>query len=387
MVSADTLTEIFLELARRPSPPRAERPVADFVHDFLRGLGLRTSEDATGSAIGGNAGNIVCRVPAQGGGAAAVMLGAHMDTVPIAGELRPVLEGGVFRNASGGILGADDKSAIAALLHATTLLVESGLPHPAYELLFTVSEETALTGAKHLDLAALASPMGIVLDSAGPVGGITVAAPSQNTVRATFLGRAAHAGVEPEKGCSAIWAAGKALGHMSLGRLDAETTANVGLIRGGTARNIVPEECFIEAETRSHDDAKLTAATSALVDALHLGAGEVGADLRVEVVTEYRRYRLGPRATVVRLAKAAVEGVGLAPRVEVAGGGADANILNERGLPTVNLTTGMMDMHSAGEYLPLSELVKLTELIIEVIRLAPGFQAGRGRKAGIREHG
>lgn len=382
MVSADALTEIFLELTRRPSPSRAERPVADFVHDFLRGLGLETVEDATGEAIGGNAGNIVCRVPGSDGGDPAVVLGAHLDTVPIGGDLRPVLEEGVFRNAAGGILGADDKSAITALMHATALLVESNLPHPSYELLFTVSEETALTGVKHLDLTGLKSPMGMVLDSAGPVGGITVAAPSQNTVRATFRGKAAHAGVEPEKGRSAIWAAGKALGRMSLGRLDHETTANVGLIRGGTARNIVPEECFVEAETRSHDDAKLADATSALVDALHLGAGEVGTDLQLEVVTEYRRYRLGSRTAVVRLAKAAAEEVGITPRLQVAGGGADANILNERGLPTVNLTTGMWGIHSAGESLALKDLVKLTELVMEVVRLAPSFVSRRGRKAG-----
>lgn len=373
------LTDLFLELARLPSPPRGERAVGDVVLAYLRDLKLEPHEDATGEAIGGTCGNIICRVPGEGGDRPAVVLGAHLDTVPPTGPLEPRLEDGVFRNAAGGILGADDKAAVAALLYASAELLRSSRPHPPYELLFTVSEETALTGVKHLDVDSLKSPVGIVLDSSGPVGGITVAAPSQNTIRATFVGRAAHAGVEPEKGCNAIWAAGKALARMRLGRLDEETTANVGLVHGGTARNIVPEECFLEAETRSHDENKLAEATSMVVDALNLGAAELGADLRLQVVTEYRRYRLGPRSTVVRLARAAIERAGLEPRIQVAGGGADANVLNERGLPTVNLTTGMMNMHSAGEYLPLAELLKLAEVVAEIVHVAPEF-TGRGRR-------
>ncbi len=378
----EELEDVFLTLTSILSPPRAERGVADFILAYLRDLGLDPQEDHTAESIGGDTGNIVCRVQADAGDVPVIMLGAHMDTVPPNGPITPVLSGGVFRNAGGGILGADDKSAIAALLCATKAVVTCGERFPAYELLFTVSEETALTGARHLDQKKLQSSLGVVLDSAGPVGGITVAAPTQNTIRATFRGKAAHAGVEPERGRSAVWAAGKALAHMRLGRLDEETTANVGLIRGGTARNIVPAECFLEAETRSHDDTKLAGATGALVDAIQLGAAETGVDVEVDVITEYRRYRLGAGSSVVRLAKAAMKEIGVEARVQVAGGGADANILNERGLPTVNLTTGMMDMHSAHESQPLLELERLVHLVAALVLLAPAYvsrgAAGKG---------
>lgn len=376
------LEDVFVALTSIPSPPRSERGVADFILAYLRDLGLDPREDDTADAIEGDAGNIICRVQADAGEVPVIMLGAHMDTVPPNGPITPVLAGGVFRNAGGGILGADDKSAIAALLCATKALVTCGERSPAYELLFTVSEETALTGVRHLDQKELQSRLGVVLDSAGPVGGITVAAPTQNTIRATFRGKAAHAGVEPERGRSAVWAAGKALARMRLGRLDAETTTNVGLIKGGTARNIVPAECFLEAETRSHDDTKLAAATGALVDAIQLGAGEIGVDVEVEVITEYRRYRLNARSPVVRLAKAAMKELGVKAQVQIAGGGADANILNDRGLPTVNLTTGMMDMHSAHESQPLLELERLVHLVAALVRLAPAYisrgAAGKG---------
>ncbi|NLE74793.1 MAG: M20/M25/M40 family metallo-hydrolase [Actinobacteria bacterium] len=380
-VVADELVDLFVALTSISSPSGAEREVADFILAYLRALGLEPWEDDTGSVIGGDAGNIMCCVQADAEDVPIIVLGAHMDTVPPDGPIVPVLSGGVFRNDAGGILGADDKTAVAALLCATKAMVTCHERLPAYELLFTVSEETALTGVKHLDQEKIKSRLGVVLDSAGPVGGIVVAAPSQNTIRATFRGEAAHAGVEPERGRNAVWAAGKALAHMTLGRLDEETTTNMGLIRGGTARNIVPAECFLEGEARSHNETKLAAATGALVDAIQLGAAETGVDVDVEVVTEYRGYHLNARSSAVRLAKRAVKEIGVQSRVEVAGGGADANVLNERGLPTVNLTTGMKDMHSAYESQPLRELERLTHLVTALVRLAPDYTSrGAGRK-------
>lgn len=378
------LAELFCELVRRPSPSRHERPVADFVLSYLSGLGLEPHEDDAGGVIGGTAGNIVCLVPAQEDASGdqdspRLFLGAHMDTVPLTGPPEPLLVDGIFQNGTRGVLGADDKAAIAALLYATGQFVGSGAPHPAYELLFTVCEETGLTGVKHLRPDMLRSPAGAVLDASGPVGGIIVGAPGQNTISATFLGKAAHAGVEPERGRSAIQAAAEAISAMKLGRLDGDTSANVGLIRGGTARNIVPAECFLEAETRGHNIERLAEATAAVVDALHIGAAKAACDVRIEVVSEYRSYRLGPRQAVVGLARAAVSACGLAPDVRVAGGGADANILNELGLPTVNLSTGVTGMHSEEEAVALVELERLTEVVAAMVRLAPA-RHGRSRR-------
>jgi tripeptide aminopeptidase len=375
--SRERLTELFLELARYESPSRRERPVADAVTNHLRGLGITVQEDGTGIAIDGDAGNIWCRVEGNGPGPC-LALGAHMDTVEPTDLIEPILdESEVFRNRRHTILGADDKAAAAALLHATELLQAGNRPFPAFELLFTVSEETGLVGAKQFDEHVLESPMAAMFDSSGPVGGIVVKAPSQQTLRGVFRGHAAHAGVEPERGRSAIQAAARAVALMSLGRLDEETSANIGVIHGGVATNIVPDLCEIRGECRSHDQGKLARVAAAMVDALQEGAARTGVDVEVDLVHEYSAFALTGRSAVVRLAKAAVSALGLEPELLTGGGGSDANILNDRGLPTVNLSAGMMRAHSPDEYLPLDELERLCTLALHMIHLAPGFAPRR----------
>jgi tripeptide aminopeptidase len=370
--SRERLTELFLEFARIPSPFKHERNMADAVVRRLEALGITVHEDGTAAKTGGDTGNLWCVVAGQG--TAHVALGAHLDTVIPTDDLDPFLdEEGVFRNRCRTILGADDKAAVAALLHATELLVEAGAPFPSYELLFTVSEEIGLVGAKHLEERVLSSPFAAVFDSAGPVGGITVKAPSHETFKATFRGRAAHAGVEPERGRNAIQAAAKAIAAMQLGRLDDETSANIGMISGGVGTNIVPDLCEIEGECRSHDDEKLAGVAAAMVDALQMGAAQVGVDVEIALVHEYRAFVLTGRSPVVRLSKAALTELGLEPRLLTGGGGSDANILNARGLPTVNLTAGMNQVHSPDEHLSLDDLERLCGLILRLIFLAPRY--------------
>jgi tripeptide aminopeptidase len=255
-------------------------------------------------------------------------------------------------------------------------------------MFFTVSEETGLVGAKHMAPDTLTSPLAAVFDASGPVGGITVKAPSQQALSATFRGRAAHAGVEPERGRSAIHAAAKAVAAMELGRLDDETSANIGVIHGGVASNIVPDVCEIKGECRSHDEKKLARVASSMVDALQRGAADVGVDLDVSLVHEYRAFALAGRSQVVRLSKAAISAIGLEPRVKTAGGGSDANILNARGLPTVNLDAGMMQVHSPDEYITLDDLENLCRLTLQMIMLAPEFgPRTSGRPANVGENG
>lgn len=383
--SRERLTELFLELTRLRSPSRDERLVGDALKGHLAALDIPTHEDETAAAIGGNTGNIWCLVRGEGT-VPHLALGAHMDTVAPTDAIEPVLEDGVFRNSRRTILGADDKAAIAAMVHATELLRESGRPFPTYELFFTVSEETGLVGAKHLGPNALSSPLAAVFDSSGPVGGITVKAPSQQGLTATFHGRAAHAGVEPERGRSAIQAAAKAIAAMQLGRIDDETSANVGVIVGGVASNIVPDHCELRGECRSHDDEKLARVAASMVDALQEGAAEVGVDVDVSLVHEYRAFALTGRAPVVRLSKAAISAAGLEPRVKTAGGGSDANILNARGLPTVNLDAGMMQVHSPDEYVTLEDLDRLCSVILNMIMLAPDFAPRTGSSSARSAH-
>jgi tripeptide aminopeptidase len=374
--SPQRLTELFVELVRLASPSRHERAVADFVIEHLSDLGLDVREDQTAARVGGEAGNLWCVVPGRGGEPAeapAIALGAHMDTVQPTDAIEPVLVDGVFSNSLPTILGADDKAAIAALLHATELLLHSGQDFPTFELFFTVCEEIGLAGVKHMPLEVLKSPFAAVVDSSGPVGGITTKAPSQDVLEAVFHGRAAHAGLEPERGRSAIVAASKAIAHMELGRLDSETTANIGVVSGGVATNIVPERCEVKGECRSHDEQKLARAAAAMVDAFQLGAAEVGVDVDVHLMHEYRAFALNAKAPIVQLSKAAAAAVGLQPQLLTGGGGSDANILNSRGVPTVNLDAGMTKVHSSDEQIALDDIVKICGLLLEMVRLAPDY--------------
>jgi tripeptide aminopeptidase len=380
--SPERLEELFLALASIPSPSRSERAVAKVVRAELESLGIDVHEDGAGEKVGGDCGNLYCLVQGDDG-PPMLAVGAHLDTVQPTAAIEPYLDGeGVFRNREETILGADDKAAVAVMLHAAELLRGRAEPFPAFELFFTVCEEDGLLGAKQLDAKALTSSLGVVLDSSGPVGGIVVSAPSRKAVSATFRGRAAHAGVEPELGRSAIVAAGKAVAAMKLGRLDAETTANVGLIQGGVATNIVPEVCRIDGECRGHDEDRLAGVAAEMVEAIHVAAAEAGVDVEVELDHEFQAFALDEGSPAVRLAKAAVTASGLEPRLVVAGGGSDANILNARGLPTVNLDAGMTRVHSSQEHIALVDLVSLCRVVLQMIVLAPQFGLGNERASG-----
>jgi tripeptide aminopeptidase len=383
--SRDRLTELFLEFARIHSPFKHERQMADAVIERLEAMGVSLHEDDTGERIGGDTGNLWGVV--AGDGSPHIVLGAHLDTVAPTDLIEPYLDdNGVFRNRRRTILGSDDKAAVAALVHATELLIASGKSFPTYELLFTVSEEIGLVGSKNFDEKVLASPFAAVFDSAGPVGGITVKAPSHNTFKATFRGTAAHAGVEPEKGRSAILAAAKAIASMELGRLDEQTSANVGIIHGGVGTNIIPDVCLVEGECRSHSEDRLAAVTAAMIDAQHAGAAQVGVDVDVALVQEYRAFALTGRLPVVRLSKAALTEMGIEPSTQASGGGSDANTLNFRGLPTVNLAAGMTQVHSPDEHITLDGLERLCALAMRLILMAPEY--GRpGRPVEAAESG
>ena len=377
--SRERLTELFLQYTRIVSPSKHERGVADAVIGHLEALGVTVTEDDTASRIDGDTGNLWAVV--AGEGVPHVALGAHLDTVVPTDRIEPYLgEDGVFRNRRRTILGSDDKAAVAAIVHATELLKAWGRPFPTYEVVFSVSEETGLVGAKHFDEKVLRSPFAAEFDSAGPVGGLTVRAPSHNTFTATFRGQAAHAGVEPERGRSAVQAAAKAIAAMDLGRLDEETSANIGMIKGGVGTNIVPDSCEIRGESRSHDEGKLARVNAQMVDAMHAAAAEVGVDLDIAMVHEYSAFALSGRSPIVRLAKAAVADVGLAPELLASGGGSDANILNARGLPTVNLSAGMTQVHSPDEHCSLDDLDQLCAVALRLILMAPDF-APKGRAA------
>ena len=303
-------------------------------------------------------------------GGTPIFLCAHLDTVPPSGPIEPAVEDGVVRNAAGTILGADDKAAVAVMLEATRRVVEDGRTHGGLELLFTPKEEVGLVGAYAFDHTRLHAEIGFVYDQAAPIGEIVLGAPSAVGIEASFHGRAAHAGMYPEDGRSAIAAAARAIADMRLGRIDEETSANVGVIEGGTARNIVPERCSIRAEARSHDEEKLADLVREMTETMTFAATLEECEVEATVNRSYRAYRFRRGDAAVRLASAALERAGYTPTFVRSGGGADANVFNERGLACVNLANGMAEIHTPGEHIAVADLEAMVDVTLALLDAA-----------------
>ena len=361
----------FLELAALPSPPGEERAVADRVLDYLGALGLEADEDDAGVTVGSSIGNIYARLDASDGPGEPLFFCAHLDTVLPEGPIEPeVGEDEVVRNAAGTILGADDKSAVAAMLEAAARMVEDGRPHAGVELLFTPKEEVGLLGAAAFDQTRFAARVGYVYDHAGPIGEIILGAPFQQKLDVRFHGRAAHAGMYPEEGRSAIAAAARAISDLRLGRLDDVTSASVGRIQGGTARNVIPEWCTFAAEARSHDERKLADLVREMVDAVTFAASLEECEVEAQVSGLSRGYRFRRDDLPVQIAAAALERVGREPSYILSGGGADANVFNERGLECLNLANGMTDIHTPDERIAVADLHEMVEVTLALVDAA-----------------
>ena len=364
------VVDLFLELCAIPSPPGQERAVADRILRELDAIGLEWDEDGCATAIGSTAGNVLCRVPGNVGGGVPIFLCAHFDTVPLDGDLEPVLHDGIVRNAGGTILGADDKSALAVMVEAARRIVEDERPHAGVELLFTPMEEIGLVGANAFDATRLEARVGYVYDQAAPIGDVVVGSPTAQELELTFVGRAAHAGMYPEDGRSAVLAAARAIVDMPLGRIDEVTSANVGLVRGGTARNVVPERCTLEAEVRSHDDARVSEVVQQIVDAAAFAASVSECSLETRVEPKYRGYRFREDDLAVRLAVEALAQTGYTARLGLSGGAADANVFNARGLQCVNLANGMTDIHTPDERIAIEDLERMVDVTLALVDAA-----------------
>ncbi|MDQ6750298.1 MAG: M20/M25/M40 family metallo-hydrolase [Actinomycetota bacterium] len=365
------LHDTFAALCRIESPSGSERACADRVLGDLRGLGIDVSEDDAAGEAGADCGNLLARIPGRASGdAAALLLCAHLDTVAIDGPIEPTLIGDGWENLNEGILGADNKAAVAMLLGVARRAVAEA-PPIGLELLFTVSEENGLRGAKAFDASVLRSHFGYVFDHASPIGEIVVASPSYYRVDGEFHGAAAHAGIRPERGRSAVVAAAQAVAAMRLGRLDAETTANVGrIIGGGASTNVVPDRCRVEAEARSLDPAKAEAAVAELVDRMHDGANAAECDLDVSVAQQFRGYRTRPSAAPVAAAETALRACGYQPRSIATGGGSDANALQAGGFLCVNLANGTERNHEPGERVSVAALEGMLDVTLALIDAA-----------------
>ncbi len=315
-------------------------------------------------------GNLLCRLEATADGGTPLFLCAHLDTVPPEGPIEPVVDDGFVRNAAGTILGADNKAAVAVMLEAVRALLSEQRPHAGIELLFTPKEEVGLLGAAAFDHQRLHARVGYVYDQAAPIGEVILGAPSAHAMQVRFHGRAAHSGMYPEEGRSAIAAAARAITDFRLGRVDEHTTANVGVIEGGTAGNIVPEWCTFLAEARSHDEGKLADLVQEMLEAVTFAAELGDCEVETEVKKHYRGYRFKQDDVPVRLACEALKRSGYEPELGLSGGAADANVFNERGLACVNLANGMTDIHTADERIAVADLGSMVDVTLALVDAA-----------------
>ena len=374
-INRDRLADTFRQIVSIDSPSREEGAVADWIKRTLKEeIGAEVIEDQSRGQTGSESGNIIARIPGTKK-VAPLFFNAHLDTVEPGRGIKVIFKDGIFQSDGTTVLGADDKAAIAILIETARLLKEHRVSHGPIEFLFTVCEEIGLLGAKSLNPALLEARAGYALDSSDPEVLINQA-PGAIRFKVRVVGKAAHAGLHPELGINAIQVAAKALAEVPLGRIDEYTTANVGVIHGGKATNIVPEEVELEGEVRSHNPEKLREVQDQVLETFHRIAMDFkpvensGLPLiKTEVIDDYPLMSVSEEHPLITTAMKAAKGLGRNLRLEMTGGGSDANIFNAKGLATVVMGIGMQDVHTTSEHISLDDMVAAAELVLEIIRM------------------
>ena len=378
MINQQRLSEEFVRLAAINSPPLKESVIARYLTERLQRLGADVRFDNASSTTGGEVGNLVAALPGTGKITEPLLFSVHMDTVEPGGQVEPVLRDGVFYSAGATVLGADDKAGIAELLEALEVVREQKVPHGPIEVVITIAEEIGLVGAKHFDYNLVTARRGYALDTEG-VDQMVLRAPGANHLQIDIEGLASHAGMAPELGVSAIQTAALAISQMRLGRIDHETTANIGRIEGGVARNIVPQHLSIVGEARSHDPQKLQEQTDHMLACFEAAAEQMAREINgalvrpqisAKVHSDFPSMSVAEDAPVVTLARAAAATVGHDLNVRLGGGGSDANIFNANGIEMIILATGMTRVHTHDESVAVADMVHVAELLVEIIRQA-----------------
>jgi tripeptide aminopeptidase len=377
MIDQERLKNFLIELIRIDSLSRKERDVAMRLKRELEGLGAEVWIDDAGEKVGGNVGNLIAHWHGDTPGAKPFLLSAHMDTVAPGEGVTPVVEGAILKSDGRTVLGGDDKSGVAIICEVLRVLKEKQLHCGALDVVFTICEEAGLIGAKCLDVSRLRARTGLVLDS-DSVGFLFTKAPAANRFEFLVHGLEAHAGVCPERGISAIQIAAEGVSRMKLGRIDAETTANIGVIEGGVAVNIIPNSVRLKGEARSHDEEKLKQQTAHMIGSLEeaaarrelkLGGQVFRASVDVKVERDYDRLDVPDDSPLVRLVHAAGKNLGIEISTQATGGGCDANVFNKKGLEVANLSTGMREIHTVKEWLDLNDLYLSARMVLEIVRL------------------
>ncbi len=372
MVNEERLVALFQRLCQINAPPLQERASVDFVASYLSRLGLEVWEDKAGGRLGGNANNLYARLPGTKAGVPGIFFSAHFDTVEPTEGLRIVEREGCFYSDGSTILGADDKAGMAPAIEAVECLRELGIDRGDVFLVFTVAEEIGLKGARESVVEDLGVQFGYVLDTGPPVGSFINKVGSHDKFVARILGKPAHSGKDPEEGISAIQACARGIAKMKLGRIDEETTANVGLIRGGTAMNVVPAQVEVVGEARSYDVRKLEEQMHHMRSCLEEGARGMGAEVDWKEERMYLGYEIPDSADVLRVARESARRLGFEGSVRATLGGSDANVFNAKGVLALVCGTGMRDIHTHKESVSRKDLVDLARLLVEIVRVVAG---------------
>ncbi|MGI6623725.1 MAG: M20/M25/M40 family metallo-hydrolase [Clostridiaceae bacterium] len=370
MINRQRLVDEFISLVKIDSLSKQERKMADALLEKLKDMGYEPYEDETGSKIGGNAGNVICHIKGEKA-KPALLLMAHMDTVVPGISKNPSIEGDIIKTDGTTVLGGDDLAGIAVILETVKSLKEDGTPFGDLYVAFTVCEEGGLYGARNLDLSKLPVSYAFILDEGGPIGQIAVKAPFYNRFEVIFQGRAAHAGLEPEKGLSAIMLASKAISDMpNFGRIDEESTSNIGTIKGGEVRNIVCESCKIEGEVRSLSEEKINRYTDEILDHFKTVTESMGGTVQINMERMYPGFNISETDDIISLLKEASKDSGIPLKLHATGGGSDTNIINGAGIPAVNISVGMENVHSKNEIIRISNLEKACHFLTAIIKAA-----------------
>lgn len=368
MINQDRLVERFLSYVQIDSPTKEELDFALHLKEELENLGLEVYMDDAGEKVGSNSGNIIARLKGNTDGQA-ILFSSHMDTVSPGRGIKPQIRDGVIYSDGTTILGGDDKAGIASIVEVFQTIIENNLDHGEIEAIFTIYEEGGLHGAKNVDYSKINAKKAFVLDSSGAPGTIIYKGPAQNKLDIKFIGKEAHAGVAPETGISAIMIAAEAINNMNLLRIDEETTANIGIIHGGSATNIVTKEVILEGEARSLDDDKLRAQTDQMVQACKDAAEKFKGNVEIEVENVYGAFEVAKDHELIKNVEEACVRLGLKSIIITSGGGSDTNIYNSKGIDAINLGIGEMAPHTLEEHLHIEDLTNTAKLALELVKL------------------
>lgn len=371
LVNKERMLAEFKEVVAVPCHTLQERPVFEMLRVKLEALGFTVEEDDAGEKLGGNCGNLWAFLPSNKVGAVSVLLSAHMDGVEPCGGTTVVQKDGVLYSDGTTILGGDDKSGVVAILEGVRMLVEENAEHGDIQILFTIAEEGGVNGSRCMDRSKLKAQVAYALDGEGAPGEIVIGAPGQYRYKISVHGKKAHGGLEPEKGINAIMIAAKALVEVKrYGRIDEETTCNIGVIGGGVATNVVPDLVEIEGDVRSRNNEKLEAIREEVVSTICNAVEKYGAKVTAEVEHKYSSFLIDTESTVVKLAKSACAMYGFTPDITQTGGGSDANFLNAYGVPCVILGTGMQNVHTVEEFIKEEDLYNSALMVYGILQAA-----------------